>query len=94
MDKTTKYFSKTNGKTDKNRTKKLKEMNKVFEKTLQDENVNMKTGYFSGPAKQVMNDLVRQFVDEDTARAMRHARKAGRIMRSRRMPLDQFGRFK
>jgi hypothetical protein len=34
MDKTTKYFAKTNGKTDKNRTKKLEEMNRVFEATL------------------------------------------------------------
>tara|TARA_A100001391_G_scaffold114098_1_gene76935 strand:+ start:394 stop:678 length:285 start_codon:yes stop_codon:yes gene_type:complete len=94
MDKMTKYFVKENGKIDKKKTKKLEEMNKVFEKTLQDENVNMKTGYFSGPARQVMNDFVRQFVDEDTARAMRHARKAGRIMRSRKMPTDSFGRFK
>jgi len=94
MDKTAKYFAKNNGKINREEAKRLQRMNEVFEKTLQEENDNMKTGYFSGPARQVINDFVRQFADEDTARAMRHARKAGRMMRSRRMPLDQFGRFK
>jgi hypothetical protein len=81
MDKMTKYFVKENGKIDKKKTKKLEEMNKVFMDTMLSEN-------YSGPVKRTMmqgiNDVIRQFRGEDEARAMRHARKAGKIMRGRR----------
>jgi len=81
MDKTTKYFAKGNGKTDKKRTKKLEEMNKIFAQTMASEN-------YPGPVKRNMmqgiNDVIRQFRGEDEARAMRHARKAGKIKRSRK----------
>mgnify|MGYP000132635345 CR=1 FL=1 len=81
MDNTTKYFVKTNGKTDRKRTKKLEEMNKVFAQTMASEN-------YPGPVKRNMmqgiNDVIRQFREEDEARAMRHARKAGKIMRGRK----------
>tara|TARA_R110000737_G_scaffold338474_1_gene359526 strand:- start:1226 stop:1486 length:261 start_codon:yes stop_codon:yes gene_type:complete len=81
-----KIFDKS-GKRMLEEEEKMREMNKVFEKTLQEENDNIKTGYFSGPARQVINDFTRQFKDEDTARVMRHARKAGRTMRSRKIPI-------
>lgn len=77
-----KIFDKS-GKRMREEEKKMRKMNEVFEKTLREENDNMKTGYFSGPARQVINDIVRQFKDEDTARSMQHARRAGRIMRSK-----------
>ncbi len=81
MDKMTKYFVKENGKIDKAKTKKLKEMNKVFMDTMLSEN-------YPGPVKRTMmqgiNDVIRQFRGEDEARAMRHARKAAKIMRGRR----------
>lgn len=84
--KTLKIFDKS-GKRMLEEEKKMREMNKVFEKTLQKENDNMKTGYFSGPAGQVVNDFVRQFKGKDDARVMRHARRAGRTMRSRNIPI-------
>jgi hypothetical protein len=81
MDNATKYFVKTNGKTDKKRTKKLEEMNKIFAQTMASEN-------YPGPVKRNMmqgiNDVIRQFRGEDEARAMRHARKVGKIKRSRK----------
>jgi hypothetical protein len=80
MDKMTKYFVKENGKIDKKKNKKLEEMNKVFMDTMLSEN-------YSGPVKRTMmqgiNDVIRQFRGEDEARAMRHARKAAKIMRGR-----------
>lgn len=80
MDKMTKYFVKENGKIDKKKTKKLEEMNKVFMDTMLSEN-------YPGPVKRTMmqgiNDVIRQFRGEDEARAMRHARKAAKIMRGR-----------
>tara|TARA_R110002167_G_scaffold67709_2_gene191325 strand:+ start:373 stop:633 length:261 start_codon:yes stop_codon:yes gene_type:complete len=84
--KTLKIFDKS-GKRMLEEEKKMREMNKVFEKTLQKENDNMKTGYFSGPAGQVVNDFVRQFKGKDDARVMRQARRAGRTMRSRNIPI-------
>ena len=80
--KTLKIFDKS-GKRMLEEEKKMREMNKVFEKTLREENDNMKTGYFSGPSRQVVNDFVRQFKGKDDARVMRHARRAGRTMRSK-----------
>ena len=81
MDKTVKYFVKKNGKIDKKKTKKLREMNKVFMNTMLSEN-------YPGPVKRTMmqgiNDVIRQFRGEDEARSMRHARKAARILRSRK----------
>jgi len=81
MDKTVKYFVKKNGKIDKKKTKKLREMNEVFMNTMLSEN-------YPGPVKRTMmqgiNDVIRQFRGEDEARAMRHARKAARILRSRK----------
>ena len=81
MDKATSYFSKTNGKIDKKRTKKLKEMNEIFALTMASEDD-------PGPIKrnimQGINDVIRQFRGEDEARAMRHARKAGKIRRGRK----------
>ena len=81
MDNATKYFVKTlKGKTDKERTKKLKEMNDTFEATLVSES-------YPGPLRRTVmegvNDVIRLFRGEDEARAMRHARKVGKIMRSR-----------
>jgi hypothetical protein len=80
MDKTTKYFAKTNGKTDKNRTKKLEEMNRVFEATLVSESY---PGVIKRTMMQGANDVIGQFREEDERRAMRHARKVGKIKRGR-----------
>ena len=81
MDKTAKFFAKKNGKIDKEETKRLKKMNELFMNAMVSEN-------YPGPVKrtimQGMNDVTRQFVPEDVARAMRYARKAGKIMRSRK----------
>tara|TARA_R110000824_G_scaffold106199_2_gene250922 strand:+ start:412 stop:660 length:249 start_codon:yes stop_codon:yes gene_type:complete len=81
MDNATKYFVKTlKDKTDKERTKKLNEMNSIFGLTEASEN-------YPGPVSRTLmhrvNDVIRQFRGEDEARAMRHARKAGKIKRSR-----------
>lgn len=80
MDKLTQYYVKTNNKKNKQKTKKLKEMNDVFKNTMFSE------GY-EGPVKRTMmqgvNDLISMFRDEDSSRAMRHARKAAKIKRSR-----------
>ena len=81
MDKTVQYFVKENGKVNKAKTKKLKEMNKVFMDTMLSEN-------YPGPVKRTMmqgiNDVIRQFRGEDEARAMLHARNAAKIIRNRR----------
>ncbi len=81
MDKTVQYFVKENGKINKAKTKKLKEMNKVFMDTMLSEN-------YPGPVKRTMmqgiNDVIRQFRGEDEARAMLHARNAAKIIRNRR----------
>jgi hypothetical protein len=81
MDNATKYFVKTlKGKTDRERTKKLKEMNDTFEATLVSES-------YPGPLRrttmQGVNDVIAQFREEDKKRAMCHARKVGKILRSR-----------
>jgi hypothetical protein len=81
MDKLTQYYVKTNGKINKKKTKKLQEMNDVFKNTMYSE------GY-PGPIRRTMmqgvNNLISAFRDEDSARAMRHARKAAKIKRSRK----------
>ena len=84
MDKATKYFVESNGKTDKKRTKKLEEMNKIFNDTMLAENYRGFTSMDLRPIERLVNDLKRQFVGEDEARAMRHARKAGKIKRARK----------
>jgi len=60
--------------------KKMREMNEMFEAAALSEN-------YPGPLKRTLmqgvNDVTRQFVGEDEARAMRHARKYGNIKRSR-----------
>tara|TARA_R110002020_G_scaffold161266_5_gene346215 strand:- start:169 stop:423 length:255 start_codon:yes stop_codon:yes gene_type:complete len=84
MDKTAKYFSKTNGKTDKKRTKKLEEMNKIFTDTMLAENYRGRGSIDLRPIERLVNDIKRQFVGEDEARAMRHARKVGKIKRGRK----------
>ena len=81
MDKLTQYYVKTNGKINKKKTKKLQEMNDVFKNTMYSE------GY-PGPIRRTMmqgvNNLISAFRDEDSSRAMRHARKAAKIKRSRK----------
>ena len=81
MDKLTQYYVKTNDKVNKKKTKKLQEMNDVFKNTMYSEE-------YPGPVKrklmQGINNLIAAFRDEDAARAMRHARKAAKIKRSRK----------
>ena len=83
MDKMTKYFVKENGKINKAKTKKLKEMNKIFTDTMLAENYRGPGSMDLRPIERLVNDLRRQFVGKDKARAMRHARKAGKIIQGR-----------
>ena len=84
MDKTVQYFVKENGKINKAKTKKLKEMNKVFSDTMLAENYHVPGTFDLRPLERLTNDLRRLFVGEDEARAMRHARNAAKIIRNRR----------
>jgi len=83
MDKTVKYFVKKNGKIDKEKTKKLKEMNKIFSDTMLAENYRGPNTYLR-PLGRLTNDLRLLFAGKDEARAMRAARKvkATRVLRS------------
>ena len=60
--------------------KKMREMNEMFEAAALSENY---PGLLKRTLMQGVNDVTRQFVGEDEARAMRHARKYGNIKRSR-----------